>query len=274
MLAVTQMNYSGEIKSLDDLDSVTKAAQQDHPLKTNGSFQDAYQYFRGHELTKYTLRASLPRMIQNLDKLIEFEKKLIPELKCWTKVLFLNKLFHQPSNTIEFHNNWYWLTQIQHEEIPTRLLDWTEDSKIALYFAVNNPMFHNEDGDFWIFFVKDTFNLSTQNQESTDPISIVQDWFVSIPVQWNANFQDNEAQRRILGQQGKFFIRSKSNVFTPLEKDSKYIPFLKRYKVPKVCKVKILQALNNENYTDKTVYKLHNIRMKIIKKIIEKRLFA
>lgn len=267
------MDYSGEIKSLSDLVCVTTAAQQD-PLKTNGLFQDAYQYFRGHELTKYALTASLPRRIQNLNELKRVEKKLIPELKCWTKVLFLNKLFHQPSNTLKFHNNWYWLTQIQHEGIPTRLLDWTIDSKIALYFVVNNPMFHNEDGDFWVFFVKDSFNLSNQNQESTDPISIGKDWFVSIPVQWNNNFQNNEAQRRMLGQQGKFFIRNDSNVFTPLEKDSTYIPLLKRYKVPKAYKAKILQALNTENYIDYTVYKSQNIRMKIIKWIIEKKLLG
>jgi len=70
------VNYLGEIKTLCDLDCVTKAAQQD-PLKTNGFIQDADVYFRGHELTKYALTASLPRRIQNQTKLIEIEKKLL-----------------------------------------------------------------------------------------------------------------------------------------------------------------------------------------------------
>lgn len=267
------MEYSGEIRNLDDLCTITKEAQQS-PLKTNGFVQDAYQYFRGHELTTYTLLASLSRRIQNLQKLKEIEKRLIPDVKYWTKLLFLNKLYHVPPNTSPFHNTWYWLTQIQHEGIPTRLLDWTINSKVALYFTVNNPKFHNEDGTLWVFFAKDKFNLSTQRQENIDPISISQDWFVSIPVNWNINFQTNEAQRRILGQQGKFFIRSESNTHTAMEKDGQYIPLLKKYKVPKECKASILDALRAENYTNRTVYKSQNMRMKVIKWIIEKRLMT
>lgn len=265
------MKYSGEIKNLDDLCAVTKEAQQ-NPIKTNGFIQDAHQYFRGHELSTYSLVASLSRRIPNLNMLKEIETRLIPEIKCWTKLLFLDKLYHIPQNTPRFHNNWYWLTQIQHEGIPTRLLDWTIDSKIALYFAVNDPKFHNEDGDLWVFFAKDSFNLTAQNQEHTDPISIVQDWFANIPIMWNTHFQNNEPQRRMLGQQGKFFIRNNSNTFTPMEKDCKYIPLLKRYLVPKACKASILSTLKSQNYTDDTVYKSHSIRMKITKWIIERRL--
>ena len=135
-------------------------------------------------------------------------------------------------------------------------------------------MFHNEDGDFWIFFIKNNFDLCNQNQQRIDPLSMNRDFFISIPVQWNINFQNNEAQRRILGQQGKFFMRSHLNMFKPLETDNNYSPLLKRYKIPKAYKADILEELKAENYNDITVYKSHKLRMKIIKKIIEKRVLT
>jgi hypothetical protein len=40
-----------------------------------------------------------------------------------------------------------WLSVMQHYKAPTRLLDWTENLLVALYFAVSADM--NEDGELW-----------------------------------------------------------------------------------------------------------------------------
>lgn len=264
------MTYSGKIESLTDLDCITKAIQQD-PVKMNGATQDAMQYFRGHESNNYKLIANISRKIEDAQRISAVEKNIFNELRCWSKILLVKKIFHEPSNTLGFHKNWYWLSQIQHAGIPTRLLDWTAESRVALFFAVRNEKFHNVDGDLWAFFAKDCFNIGSLNQEASDPLAITRDFFVNIPIHWNKNFESNVNQRRILGQQGKFFIRPYTNTFTPLEDDSNYQPLLRRYKIPSASKKSILESLYIENYTDCTIYKATSIRMKFMKSIIVKK---
>src|SRR6185436_8134262 len=51
-----------------------------------------------------------------------------------------------PANDSDFD----WLVTMQHYLTPTRLLDWTENLLVALYFAVRNPGDDQEDAAIWI----------------------------------------------------------------------------------------------------------------------------
>ncbi len=44
---------------------------------------------------------------------------------------------------------WEWLFLMQHHRVPTRLLDWSENPLVALYFAVTDPHQTGEDGCLW-----------------------------------------------------------------------------------------------------------------------------
>lgn len=43
-----------------------------------------------------------------------------------------------------------WLTLMQHYRAPTRLLDWTENALVALYFVVDDTDKHKADGELWM----------------------------------------------------------------------------------------------------------------------------
>jgi hypothetical protein len=88
-------------------------------------------WFRGHGSTKYNLKPSLyrhPEKSNDIDALIELEYEIIQQFK-HRGLPFLNR---QVSSTVE------WLFLMQHYGVPTRLLDWTENPLMALFFALTD----------------------------------------------------------------------------------------------------------------------------------------
>ena len=83
-------------------------------------FDNKEIWFRGHGSSKYMLKPSLLRTRTGIDK----EMELFSEFK-------------RLSTNIgaEYKNEWNALVDMQHYGIPTRLLDWTNNLGIALYFA-------------------------------------------------------------------------------------------------------------------------------------------
>ncbi|MBW1711094.1 MAG: FRG domain-containing protein [Deltaproteobacteria bacterium] len=48
-------------------------------------------------------------------------------------------------------NDWERATIAQHYGVPTRLLDWSENPLVGLYFALVDKNYDNEDGVIWVF---------------------------------------------------------------------------------------------------------------------------
>lgn len=90
-------------------------------------------YFRG-QVRDWSLRPSLAR-----EGVPEQERKKEPEC------------FERLAEILQNVNDWERATIAQHYGVPTRLLDWSENPLVGIYFAIKDDIYDNEDGVIWVF---------------------------------------------------------------------------------------------------------------------------
>src|SRR5690606_36924298 len=99
--------------------------------------------FRGQKDATWDLLLGLARPNCVRPDIEQYEKNIIKEFKR-RAIPFLPKSFNSNSD-------WEWLALAQHYKLPTRLLDWTENPLVALFFAFEQPKDDNNKRAIWIF---------------------------------------------------------------------------------------------------------------------------
>jgi len=96
--------------------------------------------FRGHSSSFWSLEASVHRFIKDekadIGSLVSQERWLLGEFKRRARIF----LQSPPSS------DWEWMVLAQHFGLPTRMLDWTENPLVALYFSVRDRQDISNDG--------------------------------------------------------------------------------------------------------------------------------
>ncbi|MFA0815089.1 MAG: FRG domain-containing protein [Anaerofustis sp.] len=115
-------------------------------------------FFRGQSDSIWKLNSSIERQ-----RLVDYEKNISVDIRLQKPTLFKD-------NTLPVQN----LVTMQHYGIPTRLLDFTKNALVALYFSCNENI--NIDGSVYITsinykYIKDTFDPLVNAISDMDYIS-------------------------------------------------------------------------------------------------------
>jgi hypothetical protein len=193
---------------------------QEYTVSTFREYQDIILDVSLKELTLYRG--------QPLDKTLlpKIARYNIPDIDVVEKEM-LNDFIRRSLHLIECQprNSWDWLALAQHHGMATRLLDWSENPLIALWFSMVPEHKDSEYSVVWGFHVPHQDIINSDNTE--DPFKAG-----STKV-----FKPNHIIKRISAQFAWFTIHkyNTSKVFTPFEENAEYADKLFKIKIQRSC---------------------------------------
>lgn len=221
------------------MDNVIRSFQQFHELFSSWPSQTRY-YFRGVSHSYYEL---IPSIGRSEDRTGYYnESRLLKEFKNQA-LAYLDKL---PSN------DWEWMALAQHHGLPTRLLDWTTNPLVALYFAVKDdidlkkePKGYDGSSAFY-FMIYKTPPIDIEGIE--EPIEYVCGKESQREGSGHALFWPPHTTPRIKAQSGILTIQHDPN--TPFNYGSR----LEKYIIPFELRLEFRKVLNSYGINDSSMF--------------------
>lgn len=204
-------------------------------------------WFRGHSCTSYLLKPTITRDKHTVETLITKERQELGRLS----EVPSHELGVYVNDTRTFRNEWILLMQAQHLGYQTRLIDWTINLRIALFFAVENEKYFNEDGCLCIL----TTNNNVWHDEQISKIS-PKDISETILVNAARSYDFNEClgERRRTLQMGMFSISPYAESMIPLEKNEYWNPRILKETIHRETKKALKLELKKCGITSESIY--------------------
>ena len=134
------------------------------------------------------------------------------------------------------------LVRAQHYGLKTRLLDWTRNPLVALWFACSDP----RKGDAYVYALE-AHALMEEDVYEKDPFTISK----------TRVFQPRLNNPRIVVQQGWFTLHRysrSSKRFVPLERNPEIKQYLHEFRINKESRTSILDSLVRHGVSAKTIF--------------------
>lgn len=249
--------------------------------------------FRGHSKNAYQLLPTLCRHGFNEGKVLLFEKYLHNEFKSRIKDGSIGSTQLHIPNSNDYLDDWTLLFQERHLELPTRVLDWTTNEMVALYFALNNENHHGVDGHVWVLTSINSFSVfSEMNPElerikkdyqhlnagdkdiqllsTIDPFSPDKIYLLHNSFKLDG-WKNQIGEKRRFFQNGKFTVTPNDRISTLLENNIIGNSFMRKIEIDGASKNDILEELTSEHdFSDKiTLPPIPKDTQEIIEEIIE-----
>ena len=197
-------NKSAKINKLSDL------------IKILENLEDPGNYlFRGQRKASWPLLPKIARIMGG-DCSLEEEKEIF-------KTFIKNS---HPLTSTQPENSLSWMAVAQHHGLPTRLLDWSLNPLVALWYSVNERPPDMDDGVLWVYEPpRDTLVNLLDTSKEPDPF-VIDRVYVYYP---------QHEDLRIRAQSGVFTIhcrKMKNQQFDPFEESNIYEETLTKFLIP------------------------------------------
>ncbi len=164
-----------------------------------------------------------------------------------------SRIRYQPSN------EWEWVCLAQHHGIPTRLLDWSENPLIGLYFAAEADDAGNGPVDGKLFSLNPDLLNATSAGKPTGVLLLGQDDQLNeyLP---SASPKMKQGGVAVIAPQSFDRIEAQSGVFTvthsldPLDLSESCPDAIEEFVIPQTAKAHLRAELERLNITAATVY--------------------
>jgi len=220
--------------TLDDLAKVIEAAQEIHPR-----FERDRAFWRGHADADWKLQAHVSRPNPEHPEVAQYnEAGLIGH--------FVSRAPIRMHRTCPASDDYFaWLFLAQHYGLPTRLLDWSENPLVSLYFAVSDQK--EKDGCIWALWPTGLnlhFRTADGLVQIRDPkaVELAKSAFYenSSPGNVIVAIDGQEIDARMLVQMSRFTLHTYHLAIEVLPGSHEWLP---RYIIPKRSKSKIAAQL-------------------------------
>jgi hypothetical protein len=195
----------------------------------------------GHKINLYRGQSISEPLLPSIARKNPIKDSTIKEIK------MLNDLKRRSNLLISkaFENDWEWLVFAQHFGMKTRLLDWSSNPLIALWFACQNEHKINENSYVYI--------LSTDNEMLVD-LSINDSPFKNGSTKILRPNLNNE---RIVAQSGWFTAHkfsSRARSFVPLERNPEVKKLITEIEIPAKIKLEIIRKLSVFGVNNQSIF--------------------